>query len=90
MTEEVLTVEESKEQLQEFVTNVRNMLKSAQSMMEAKLAESTIRNGVLSSLVGSMDQEDANDFMDLLFDDEADVDEIYEFRERLNAKYKEK
>jgi hypothetical protein len=83
------TTTEEKAKFQEFLTSSRAMLKAAQGMMEPGLAESTIRNGIRSTLVGAMEDEDVEDFLDLIFDDEAELEEVWTYREYLQEKYKE-
>jgi hypothetical protein len=87
MTEDTEVDEKAK--FQEFLTSSRGMLKAAVGMMEPGLAESTIRNGIRSTLVGAMEDEDVEDFLDLIFDDEAELEEVWTYREYLQEKYKE-
>ena len=83
------TTTEEKAKFQEFLTSSRAMLEAAKGMMEPGIAESTIRNGIRSTLVGAMEDEDVEDFLDLIFDDEAELEEVWTYREYLQEKYKE-
>jgi hypothetical protein len=83
------TTKEEKDKFQEFLASARAMLKAGQELMEPGTAESTFRNSVRSTLVGAMEDEDVEDFLDLIFDDEAELEEVWTYREYLQDKYKE-
>lgn len=92
MTEETITedtTKEEKDKFQEFLTLSRAMVQSARELMEPGMAESTLRNSIRSTLVGAMEDEDVEDFLDLIFDDEAELEEVWTYREYLQDKYKE-
>jgi len=83
------TTKEEKDKFQEFLTSSRAMFKAAQELMAPGTAESTLRNSIRSTLVGAMEDEDVEDFLDLIFDDEAELEEVWTYREYLQDKYKE-